>query len=164
MRVKHIYFTILFATYLFIYRMYLTPICSVFIPIVVATGDYITPHTGSRTILSYEANTQEDRFKSYTGMIVDCVIYLLFFAWLLIKGEPRFSTDSKNVASYRMYMKKADNEIMKVCTCYFYLCLYNRVGGGGGEVSLQLPHIFQCAESRKATALRGRKICSLCRI
>ena len=82
--------------------------------ITVSTSDYKTPHTGGRTILSYGSDTQEDRFKAYTGMIVNCVIYLLFFAWLLIKGEPRYSQDSKNVASYKMYMAKADMEMTKV--------------------------------------------------
>ena len=78
-------------------------------------GDYITPHMGGRTILSYESDVQEDGFKVYTGVIVNCIIYMLFFAWLLIKGEPRYSAESKNIASFRMYMEKADAEMAKVC-------------------------------------------------
>lgn len=76
-------------------------------------GDYITPHMGGRTILSYESDAQEDRFKGYMGVIVNCVIYMLFFAWLLIKGEPRFSAESKNVVAFKMYMEKADAELKK---------------------------------------------------
>ena len=70
---------------------------------------------GGRTILSYESDAQEDRFKGYMGVIVNCVIYMLFFAWLLIKGEPRFSAESKNVVAFKMYMEKADAELKKVC-------------------------------------------------
>ena len=74
----------------------------------------MTPHTGGRTILSHAADPEEDGFRVYTGMIVNCVLYLLFFAWLLIKGEPRYSDGSKNVASYKMYMKNADADMARV--------------------------------------------------
>lgn len=86
-----------------------------------STGDYLTPHSGGRTILSYGSAEEGDSFKAYTGLIVNCVLYCLFFAWLLIKGEPRYSSESKNVQSYKMYMEKADAEMLSVsCSCLSY--------------------------------------------
>ena len=94
-----------YSLHLFLYSLFLPSGLS---------PDYDTPHTGGRTILSVNKDAENDGFKAYTSVIVNSILYLLFFAWLLIKGEPRFPRDSKNVASFKAYMNKADSEAVKV--------------------------------------------------
>eukprot|EP00794_Sanderia_malayensis_P007590 gene7590-8430_t len=72
--------------------------------------DYASPRAGGRTILSVETGG-EDGFGGYTKLIVNCILYLLFFAWLLIKGEPRYPHSSKQLSLFKTFLKKADNEM-----------------------------------------------------
>lgn len=100
-------------------------------PSVGPSKDYARPHTGGRTILSTGSYDGDDGFKAYSGLIVNGILYLLFFAWLLIKGEPRFPRDCKPLSLFATYMKKADIEMKKVTLLiYEYFCTLNTLFQG----------------------------------
>ncbi len=100
--------------------------------------DYTSPHAGGRTILSVDTS-EEDGFKGYTKLIVNCILYLLFFAWLLIKGEPRYPRSCKQLSLFKTFLKKADNEMKQVSAVY--QILHSRLLSLGSLVE-ELPFLF----------------------